>query len=195
MPWKRQTPDRVKVVDGTWVEVAEYRGTDHGFDVILGWPEGKKKGRAGGGRSQVILTVPLARYLEMFRMKPGRMDLSLGCSAIRKLRERLGHHIREDIRRWWEERRDDLAHLSGYAFAVKHGKTASGVHYTHRVLFGKRHRTPNWWKVPDVRAIFRCGKSAGRITGPRIKPKFRWKAPDAQEILLSDMPWWRSLIS
>jgi hypothetical protein len=53
-------------------------------------------------RSQVILAVPLARYLEEFRMKPGRMDLPFGCSTIRRLRERRGHHIRQDIRRWWE---------------------------------------------------------------------------------------------
>jgi hypothetical protein len=61
--------------------------------------------------------------------------------------------------------------LSGYAFAAKHGKTASGAHYTHRVLFGKRHHTPNWWKAPDVRAIFRGGKSDTEIAAVlRVSP-------------------------
>jgi hypothetical protein len=117
MRGKRRADGRVKDAFGAWFHVSEYRGTRHGFDVILGWPSGKRRGTGGAGRPGVILTPALVRHLERFRMNPGKADLPLGWSAIQRIREKLGHHIRRDIRRWWEKRRKDLASLSGFKFA------------------------------------------------------------------------------
>jgi hypothetical protein len=69
----------VKDVFGELFEVAEFRGTTHGFDLLFGWPERRKKG-LGRGRCEVILTMPLAEHLNRFRMRPWELDLPIAAS-------------------------------------------------------------------------------------------------------------------
>ena len=59
---------RIKDAFGVWFDISEFRGTRHGFDVILGWPSGKRRGTGGAGRPGVILTRDVARYLVQFRI-------------------------------------------------------------------------------------------------------------------------------
>ena len=69
----------MKDVFGELFEVAEFRGTTHGFDLLFGWPERRKKG-LGRGRCEVILTMPLAEHLNRFRMRPWELDLPIAAS-------------------------------------------------------------------------------------------------------------------
>jgi hypothetical protein len=91
----RGATGHIKDAFGDRWDISEFRGTDHGFDIVLGWPSGKRRGTGGAGRPGVILTPALVRYPERFRMNPGKADLPLGWSAIRRIREKLGHHIRK----------------------------------------------------------------------------------------------------
>jgi len=201
---------RTRDAFGAWWDISEFRGTSHGFDVILGWPSGKRRGTGGCGRPRVVLTKPLVEHLERFRMNPGKADLPLGWSAIRRIREKLDHHIRKDIRRWWESRGKDLAALSGFKFAKKHGKSPQAAHRTVRILLENRHKQKMWWTSPDVLAVLaserpdaevaaalgvnpnslRRLRSACRRMGlgsvaPRQTPKLWWKAPEVQAVLSS----------
>jgi hypothetical protein len=138
----------------------------------------------------------------------------LGWSAIRRIREKLDHHIRKDIRRWWESRGKDLAALSGFKFAAKHGKSPQAAHRTVRILLGNRHKQKLWWTAPDVLAVLASKKpdaevaaglgispnslrrlrSACRMMGlgsvaPRQRPHFWWKTPKVQAVLRSGKPY------
>jgi hypothetical protein len=110
---------------GQRFDVSAFRGTVHGFDLVFGGPVGKKRGTGGCVRPGVVLTKELVRHMEKFRMTPGKSDLPLGLKAVTRIRRRLGHRIRHDIRAWWEKRRKDLAALSGTEFAAKHGKSTT----------------------------------------------------------------------
>jgi hypothetical protein len=97
MPRKKQI--RVRDAFGRWYDVSEIRTTRHRFDVFLGRAENRPK-RWGIGRTGVILTKPLVKYLTRFRMRPWDMDLPISLCTSNKLRKRPGFHIRRDIRRW-----------------------------------------------------------------------------------------------
>jgi len=111
----------------------------------------------------VVLTAPLVRYFEEFRMQPGKAHLPIDRKVIRRLRKMLGHHIRRDTRTWWEERKDDLARLSGAEFAAKHGKTPQAAHYNHRMLIGKQLKPRLWWRSTQVQALLFSGKPDAEI--------------------------------
>jgi hypothetical protein len=154
----RKKPIRVKDVFDQWCEVSEIRTTRHSFDVYLGRAEDRLK-RWGIGRTGVILTKPLAKYLTRFRMQPWEMDLPIALCTLNKLRKRLGFHIRRDIRRWWEDRREDLTKLSRMAFAKLHGRNVGLVKYQGRSLVGPRIKPRFWWKALNVQAILFGEKS------------------------------------
>jgi len=206
----RNATGRIRDAFGDRWDISEFRGTKHGFDIVLGWPSGKRRGMGGCGRPGVVLTKPLVEHLERFRMNPGKADLPLGWSAIRRIREKLDHHIRKDIRRWWESRAKDLAALSGFKFAAKHGKSPQAAHRTVRILLGNRHRQKLWWTAPEVLTVLASKKpdsevaavlgispnslrrlrSACRKVGlgsvaPRQRPHLWWKAPEVQAVLSS----------
>jgi len=148
---------RVKDVFGHWCEVSEIRTTGHQFDVYLGWIAGRNKGRAGG-RSEVILTRPLAKYLTRLRMRPWNIDFPIAPCTVNNLRKRMGYHIRRDIRNWWEERREDLSTLSRVQFAKTHKRTKGAVSYQGKTLVGRRIKPRYWWKAPEVRALILSDK-------------------------------------
>jgi hypothetical protein len=96
-------------------------------------------------------------------MRPWEIDLPLSASATNKLRKRMGFHIRRDICRWWQDRRDDLASLSRVAFAKRHGRTCMAVSYQGTSLIGRRIKPRFWWKAPDVQALLLSGRQDAEI--------------------------------
>jgi hypothetical protein len=153
---------RVRDVFGRWFEVSEIRTTRHSFDVYLGRAEDRVK-RRGIGRTGVILTKPLAKYLTRLRMRPWEIDLPICVSAVKNLRKRLGFHIRRDIRRWWEDRREDLVKLSRVEFAKLHGRNVGLVKYQGRSLVGSHIKPRFWWKAPDVQTVLFSGQPDAEI--------------------------------
>src|SRR6516162_2247604 len=93
--------------DNRW-DISEFRGTKHGFDIVLGWPSGKPRGMGGAGRPGVILTPALVRYLERFRTNMKGIDLPISPKVIVQLRGLLGHHKWREMQQWWEDRHADL---------------------------------------------------------------------------------------
>jgi hypothetical protein len=159
---RKRTPSQVEDFFGVLWDVSESRATAHGFEVFLGRPA-NLKGVRSAGRSHVILTPPLVRYFARLRMQPGQANLPIGLSAISKLRAQLGFHIEKDIRCWWESRKNDLATLSGTEFAAKHGKSPHAALYTHRILFGNRIKPRFWWKAADAQALLFSGEPDAKI--------------------------------
>ena len=158
----RKKLHRIKDTFGQWCEVSEIRTTRHSFDIYLGRAENRLK-RWGIGRTGVILTKPLARCLMRFRMRPWEMDLPISLCTLNKLRKRLGFHIRRDIRRWWEDRREDLVKLSRVEFAKLHGRNVGLVKYQGRSLVGSHIKPRFWWKAPDVQTVLFSGQPDAEI--------------------------------
>jgi hypothetical protein len=182
--------------------------------VVLGWPSAKKRGRAGAGGPQAVLTAPLVRYLTRFRMNLSRIDLPLARSVVLRLRRQVGHNYWRDRSQWWAERTEDLACLSGPEFAAKHGKTRQAAQYVRSRLFGRRRRPHFWWKAPEVQTVLfsdrpdaaigaqlgiraqtaahlRClSRKLGLVRSPsgglKIRPDNWWKAPTVRAAMLSN---------
>lgn len=100
-------------------DVRERRSTVHGFDLLIGWPEGERG--PGYGGPKVILTPELAEHLERYRHEPAALNLPLGAGAVKRLRSLAGYHWRHDRELWWEERLSDLLDLTIEDFADRHG--------------------------------------------------------------------------
>jgi hypothetical protein len=93
--------DTVVDLYGVSFDVRERRPTKHGFDLLFGWPSGKRG--MGHGAPRVILTSGLADYLESIRLTPGSSDLPISRSAIKRLRFILRHCWKEDLAAWWKK--------------------------------------------------------------------------------------------
>ena len=100
------------VFNEPWI-VAEYRPTEHGFDLALGWPAGGERQGAA-----VILTAALAEYLTDVE-RPRDVRLPIGRSSITRLRSAL--ELRFDWDVWWAARSADLETMTLEAFARRHG--------------------------------------------------------------------------
>src|SRR5258708_39963630 len=113
-PMKKPILGKVTDAFGVRWDIDEVRPTMHGFSILLGWRHGHPRGRCFG-RSSVILTRALARYLKLFRANPAKAELPISFASIVNLRKKLGHHWTKDRRRWWEERQEDLSQLTDLA--------------------------------------------------------------------------------
>ncbi len=140
-------------VDGALWDIREARPTPHGFDVQMGWPHGDIRGRGGSGGPRVVLTAPLAAYLEVMRERPVRIALPIGRGAVKRLRRLLGHHAQIDRAAWWEARADDLAEMTIERFAARHEVSVGAVVQARHALFGPTLRPAGWWRAPDVAAL------------------------------------------
>lgn len=101
--------------DVSW-DVRERRPTRHGFDVLIGWPQGEARGRGGRGVA-TILTPELAQYLSQTRLRD--TELPIGETVVKRLRAVLGVAWSWDA--WWEARREDLLSMTLEAFCARHG--------------------------------------------------------------------------
>lgn len=97
-------------------DVRERRPTRHGFEVLIGWPQGEARGQGGRGVA-VIPTVELARYLAETRQRD--IELPVGLTAVKRLRRELG--VRWSWDDWWAARADDLCSMTLEAFCARHG--------------------------------------------------------------------------
>jgi hypothetical protein len=112
---------QTKDYHGDLWDVREERPTPYGWPVLMGWPWGAGRGRAGSGGPRVILTAQLRAYLEDLRYDPGLIVLPVGRSALRRLRRELGHNYYRDRPLWWRDREDDLLTMTLEKFCEKHG--------------------------------------------------------------------------
>jgi len=97
-------------------DVRESKPTDHGFDILIGWPEGEPRGRGGRGVATII-TAELAQYLLQTRLRDAA--LPIGNTTIKRLRAALDIHWSWDD--WWSARKEDLLSMTLEAFCLKHG--------------------------------------------------------------------------
>lgn len=77
--------------------------TQHGWNVLRGFPVINGKQWKGMGPARTILTPELRAYLEEFRMKKGKMQLPVSFATICKLRRQLGMNYWHDCKQWWHE--------------------------------------------------------------------------------------------
>ena len=97
-------------------DVRECRPTVHGFDVMVGWPQGEPRGMGGRGVA-VIISVELARYLSDTRLRD--VDLPIGNTTIKRLRSEVGVSWSWDA--WWADRATDLDAMTLERFCALHG--------------------------------------------------------------------------
>jgi transposase len=138
--------------DDRW-DVREYRTTDHGFAVVLGWPAAQPRGRDGSGGPKVIITAQLASHMEAHRRIPLALHLPIGATAIKRVRRLLGHHRQIDAAAWWDERVTDLSDLTIGAFANRHMVSVGAASTARSALLGPKLRPAGWWRAPDIAAI------------------------------------------
>jgi hypothetical protein len=135
-------------------DVRESRETAHGFELLFGWPDGCRGKGFGGPR--LIATKELNGYfIEHALDRDGSIyDLPAGRTAIKRIRQLLGHNLYTQSAAWWEDRIDDLSDLSGGEFARKHSVDESTVSEWRKALLGvKRLREPMWWKHEGAASI------------------------------------------
>lgn len=90
----------------TW-NVTESRPTEHGWDVLAGYPVvngAPVKGVKGPPRT--VITPELCAYLEEFRMKRAKVRLPFGSTTICRLRRMLGMNYWHDCKAWWQVTED-----------------------------------------------------------------------------------------
>lgn len=97
-------------------DVREKRATSHGFDIMIGWPQGEPRGKGGRGVA-VILTAELANYISNTRLRD--IDLPIGMTAVKRLRRSIGVTWSSDD--WWHSKADDLMSMTLEAFCSRHG--------------------------------------------------------------------------
>lgn len=97
-------------------DVREKRATSHGFDIMIGWPQGEQRGKGGRGVA-VILTAELANYISNTRQRD--IDLPICLTAAKRLRRELGVSWSWD--NWWAARQADLHSMTLEAFCLRHG--------------------------------------------------------------------------
>jgi hypothetical protein len=161
MAWQpKKKPILVKVTDAFGIrwDIGESRPTMHGFPILLGWRHGHPRGRCFG-RSSVILTRSLARYLKLIRPNPAKVELPISFASIVNLRKKLGHHWTKDRRRWWEERQEDLGHLTEPQFAKKYQRKIGVVRYARIRVVGRIRRPEGWWQTDETLAVLRSAKT------------------------------------
>jgi hypothetical protein len=157
-PNKRPILGKVTDAFGVLWEIGEIRPTKLGFPILLGWRQGHPRGRCFG-RSSVILTRALARYLKRIRANPAKAELPISFASIVNLRKRLGHHWTKDRRRWWEERHEDLSTLTEPQFSKKYHRKASVVRYARIRVVGRIRRPEGWWRTDETLAVLRSARS------------------------------------
>ncbi len=152
----------VDVWDGAWA-IREARPTELGFDVLFGWPDEERRGRGGAGGPRVIVSAPLAAYMETIRSAPGAHRLPIGNTSVRRIRRLLGHHRQIDRAAWWEERADDLCDLTITEFAAKHAVSVGAVVNARHALLGPTLRPARWWRAEDIAALLLRGAPISSI--------------------------------
>ena len=100
MARKAQILCHVKDYNGETHAVREIRPTAHGFDVYFGWPATLQRGQGAGG-PRIIITPELAKYLFATRLAPGKYDLPVGKTVIKKCRKELELNWFSDRAEWW----------------------------------------------------------------------------------------------
>lgn len=155
--------DRIDDVFGDQWDVREYRDTDHGFAVALGWPSGAQRGAGGAGGPRIIVTRPLAEYLTSLRQTPRMIRLPIGRTAIKRLRRLLGHHWQIDRAAWWDDRVTDLADMTIEQFCAAHDVSAGAVVNARHALFGRTLRPAGWWRDPDIASILLSDRPTAMI--------------------------------
>ena len=150
---RAQIIDQIADTFGDIWDAREYRRTEHGFDVALGWPADQLRGGGQAGGPRVILTEDLAIYLASHRDHPKDIRLPIGRTALKRLRRILGHHRQIDRAAWWEARTEDLSDLTIERFAAKHDVSMGAVVNARHALFGPSLRPAGWWRAPDVARV------------------------------------------
>ena len=108
-----QALDRIDDIHGDLWLVREYRETEHGFRVALGWPVDGD----GPSGATAIITQVLAEYLQAVE-RPRDIALPLGSSTIKRLRRALDLSFDWDA--WWSARADDLHSMTLEQFCARH---------------------------------------------------------------------------
>lgn len=110
--------------------VSEYRPTDHGFDIALGWPLAQQ----GPGNPRVITTLPLLQYLHHV-IRPRDIALPIGKTSVKRLRAEMD--LRWDWDAWWAARTDDLRNLTLEQFCAAHQCSMGAASQRRAQLLGK----------------------------------------------------------
>ena len=135
-------------------DVRESRATEHGFSLLLGWPEGKRGYGYGGPR--LICTQELHDYfVEHALDNHGEIyALPVGRTTIHRVRALMGFNFYRTSAEWWEDRIADLSDLSGAEFSRRHGASQETVcMWRQRLLGSKRQKEPFWWRLDPARAM------------------------------------------
>jgi hypothetical protein len=149
---------------GDMWDVRESRPTAHGFDILIGWPEGLRGKGFGGPRA--IATPQLLAYMELHSLdRDGSIyDLPVGRTTVRRLRRLMGMNYYEASYDWWIERMPDLALMDGVEFARLHGVHGAAVSIWRKELLGeKRLRDPFWWKEDPAKSLLLSGYPSAYI--------------------------------
>jgi hypothetical protein len=84
-------------------------------------------------------------------------DLPAGRTTLKRARRRHQFNHRDDVRKFWMERIDDLAALPAREFATKYGVDAILTFAWRFRLVGKRARPLGWWRTPETLRILHSG--------------------------------------
>lgn len=113
---KAQVIGQATDVHGNVWDVREARPTEHGWDILIGWPHGEPRGKGCRG-VRVINSVELAQYIMATRLRD--LSLPIGVTTAKRLRSELGMSWSWDT--WWSARAPDLVRMTLAEFCQRHG--------------------------------------------------------------------------
>ena len=142
-------------------DVRESRPTNHGFDLLLGWPflgAEPQRGKGFGG-PRIIPTRELQAYWDGNQLaRDGAIyDLPAGRTALKRVRALFGFNLYLANESWWLDRLSDLADMSGADFSRKHNVCESEVSIAHKSFFGSRQRPNGWYREPSTKSLLVSG--------------------------------------
>jgi hypothetical protein len=142
--------------------ITQVRPTNHGFDVLYGYPETKFFGL---GPQRLISTRELFDFWEKYRTSTEFVtyDLPIGRTTIKRARKRLGFNFRTDTSKFWMDRLEELKAMPVREFAAKHGVNAAVAGDMRRKLVGNTARPVGWWNKPTILQYLRSGVTLTQI--------------------------------
>lgn len=151
--------------EGTFYDVFDSRPTNHGFNLLFGFPaRWHRRIFTNFGKPGLIHTPELIAFWEKHRGELNiNLDLPAGNTTLIRARMKLGFNQFDDYKAQWAERLPELKSLPLAELAQKYGVAVSTVNIWRRTLLGPARSARVWQQDPKVVELLRSPLSPKEV--------------------------------